>query len=188
MKVWLIRHGATRLSEEKRYQGSNDEGLSAKGRAALLRADFAPQRVYVSPMRRAKETAAILFPNAENCVVPDFREMDFGAFEGRGWWEMEDDPAYRAWIESGCESRCPGGEARADFSARVCGAFAELLRKETELVIVAHGGTQMAVLERWASPKRIYYECQRPCGCGWLLRYEKERDRLRVLRELDFLR
>ena len=59
MKVWLIRHGMTRLGEEKRYQGRLDDGLSAAGRAALKQADFRPKRVYVSPALRARETAEL---------------------------------------------------------------------------------------------------------------------------------
>ena len=109
MKVWLIRHGMTRLGEEKRYQGALDEGLSAQGRAALKRAAFTPSRVYVSPLLRARETAGLLFPASEQIVVPDLREMDFGVFEGRGWWEMEQDEDYCAWVDGGCTGRCPGG-------------------------------------------------------------------------------
>lgn len=188
MKLWLIRHGLTRLSEEKRYQGALDEGLSERGRAALRRADFDPLRVYVSPMRRAKETAAILFPDAEQIVVPDLREMDFGGFEGRAWWEMEHDAAYRAWVDAGCMGRCPGGEDRATFSARVCDAMEALLQTEGEPVIVAHGGTQMAVLERWGNPPREYYRWQTGCGCGFVLNYDIARDEMRVEREASFLR
>ena len=73
MKLWLIRHGLTKLGEEKRYQGALDEPLSERGCAELKRADFAPARVYVSPMRRARETAAILFPDAEQIAVPELR-------------------------------------------------------------------------------------------------------------------
>ena len=187
MKAFLIRHGLTRLGEEKRYQGALDEGLSDHGRAALKRADFAPGRVCVSPLRRSRETASILFPDSEQRVIPDLREMDFGAFEGRGWWEMESDPAYRAWVAGGCTGRCPGGEDRAAYSARVCGAVEALLQGgEDPLVIVAHGGTQMAVLERWGEPKREYWQWQRPCGCGWELDFDGER--LRVSREVSFLR
>lgn len=189
MKVWLIRHGMTRLGEEKRYQGALDEGLSAQGRAALKRAAFTLSRVYVSPLLRARETAGLLFPASEQIVVPDLREMDFGVFEGRGWWEMEQDEAYCAWIGSGCTGRCPGGEDRASFSARVCAAVEKLLmRKGDELVIVAHGGTQMAVLDRWGVPAREYWQWQRPCGCGWLLEYNRERDRMTVVEEVDFLK
>ena len=187
MKLWLIRHGLTRLGEEKRYQGALDEPLSERGRAELRRADCIPARVYVSPMRRARETAAILFPKAEQIVIPDLREMDFGDFEGRAWWEMENDPAYRAWVDGGCGGRCPGGEDRAAFSARVCAAMEELLRREREkLVIVAHGGTQMSALEKWGVPARAWYEWQRPCGCGWLLEWDGEN--MRVLKEVDYRR
>ena len=185
MRLWLIRHGLTRLGEEKRYQGATDEGLSEKGRAELKRAGFSPARVCVSPMLRARETAGILFPGAKQILVPDLRELDFGAFEGRGWWEMEHDPAYRAWVDGGCAGRCPGGEDRAEYSARVCAAVHALLRTERdELVIVAHGGTQMAALERWGDPPREYWRGQRPCGCGWLLDWDGEK--LRVLEEVDF--
>ena len=189
MKLRLIRHGMTRLGEEKRYQGSLDEGLSDLGRAALKRADFAPPQVYVSPLLRARETAATLFPDAEQIIVPDLREMDFGAFEGRGWWEMERDSAYRAWVDGNCFGRCPGGEDRAEFSERVCAAIANLLRAdEDELVIVAHGGTQMAALERWGRPAREYYRWQTACGCGWLLDYDRQREEMRVLQEVSYLK
>ena len=195
MKVWLIRHGMTRLGEEKRYQGRLDDGLSQAGRAALKRADICPRRVYVSPALRARETAQILFPESEQVLYPDLREMDFGSFEGRGWWEMEDDAAYRAWVDGGCRGRCPGGEEKTDFSERVNRGFARILETETEeaeaaedLVIVAHGGTQMALLEEKGIPQREYYRWQRPCGCGWLLDWEPESKTLHVIREISFLR
>ena len=187
MKLWLIRHGLTRLGEEKRYQGALDEPLSERGRAELRRADCIPARVYVSPMRRARETAAILFPKAEQIVIPDLREMDFGDFEGSAWWEMENDAAYRAWVDGGCTGRCPGGEDRAGFSSRVIQAMEALLQSVgDELVIVAHGGTQMAVLERWGKPAREYYRWQTVCGCGWELDWDGES--MQAEREVSFLK
>lgn len=259
MKIWLIRHGLTRLGEEKRYQGRIDEGLSEKGRAELQRAEDVylekgevrnperfPAHVYVSPALRARETASILFPGAEQIIIPGLREMDFGAFDGRGWWEMEEDAAYRAWVDGGCLGRCPGGEDRASFSGRVCAAFQEILKREIsaenlpveailaeklpvndipakdipnenipmenipveniaaedisadsvpasanrggQIVIVAHGGTQMALLSKWGRPAREYFSWQTPCGCGWLLEMEEETGMLDVLEEVSFTR
>ena len=191
VRVWLIRHGLTRLGEEKRYQGATDTGLSDKGSAALRRADFTPAHVHVSPARRARETAELLFPGVRQIPVSGLREMNFGAFEGRGWWEMEQDADYRAWVDGGCEGRCPGGEDRAEFTARVTNAFREIVETEKnseELVLVAHGGTQMALLEHFGVPERAYYRWQRPCGCGWLLDWDAEEERLRVLEEVDFLK
>ena len=170
MLTYLIRHGETAWNRERRYQGRTDIPLSDRGRALLGRADFSPERVYVSPLRRAMETAAVLFPEAEQITVPDFREMDFGAFEGRTADEMAADPAYRSWVEGGCTGRCPGGESLAEFSGRVWVAFVKLLETEPErLVIVAHGGVQMAILERYARPHRDYFDWHASCGGGFVL-------------------
>ena len=192
MRIWLIRHGLTALGEEKRYQGSTDTPLSDAGRLALQPDDrFA--RVCCSPLLRAVETAGILFPSAEKRMIPDLREMNFGAFEGRGWWEMEQDAPYRAWVEGGCVGKCPGGEDREGFTARVQAAFAALVEQErcagaSELVIVAHGGTQMAALSRWGMPQKDYFAWQTPCACGWLLEDTNWPERLHVIKEVSFVR
>lgn len=188
MRLRLIRHGLTALGELGKYQGRLDAGLSEGGRARLRQAEQSPRQVYVSPALRARETAAILFPDALQLVVPDLREMDFGAFEGRSWREMEDDPAYRAWVDGNCEGRCPGGEDRAGFSARVCAALQAILDAESggaEAVVVAHGGTQMAALEKWGAPRVEYYRAQTACGCGWLLDWDGRA--LRILEKIGYL-
>lgn len=170
MLIYLIRHGVTAYNEQRRYQSVTDVPLSDAGRAALKQADFSIETVYVSPASRARETAAILFPTAKQLVIEDFREMDFGTFEGRTAAQMEHDPAYRAWVESGCTSRCPGGESKEEFSDRVWNAFSPLLKTDTKrLVIVAHGGVQMAILERYALPHRDYFDWHAPCGGGFVL-------------------
>ena len=88
--------------------------------------------------------------------MPDFREMCFGIFEGRNYIDMEHDPEYLAWVGSDCEGCCPGGERKGDFSNRTCEAFVPLVEEalkngEDILVIMAHGGTQMAIMERFAA-------------------------------------
>lgn len=174
MLIYLLRHGATACNAEHRYQGRTDVPLSPAGRAALRRADLFPKSVYVSPLSRAVETAGILFPAARLIPAPDLREMDFGAFEGRSYREMARDPDYRTWVAGGCAGQCPGGESRAAFSHRVCSAFGALVdgalaAGEPGLVIVAHGGVQMAALERFAVPRRDYFDWNAPCGGGFVL-------------------
>jgi alpha-ribazole phosphatase len=161
MLVFLLRHAHTAGNLDKRYIGRTDEPLCAAGLAALRLAGTFPQitRVSVSPLCRARETARSLFPSAEQIVRQGLREMDFGDFEGRTAAEMTEDAAYRTWVESGCLSACPNGESLAMFSARTCSAFEEavmeaLRRGDEHLVIVAHGGTIMAVMERYARPCR----------------------------------
>lgn len=174
MKVYLLRHGETEYNVRKQYQGSRDIPLSAKGREALRRADVSPRTVYVTPLCRTEQTARILFPEARLIPVPGLREMNFGVFEGRSYLEMADDPEYRAWVDSGCEDKIPGGERRKEFCERVCAAFAPLVDQalsegEDALVILAHGGTQMAVMERYALPRKNYFEWCAPNAGGFVL-------------------
>lgn len=181
MKIYLLRHGVTAFNEEKRYQGRTDVPLSGSGKAQLCRADFDPEIVYVTPLQRTTQTAAVLFPNARQIPVKDLQEMNFGIFEGRNFAEMEHDPDYRAWVESGCETTCPGGEGRAEFSQRVCRAFAGLVDDaltagKRSLVIVAHGGTQMAVMDRFIRPRQDCYFWRSPNAGGYVLSAHSWRD------------
>ena len=195
MNIELIRHGETALQARGCYQGRLDEPLSEAGKRALQPAGRVVSTVYVTPLRRTAETAAILFPGARQVVIPDLREMDFGAFEGRNYREMEQDADYRAWVDGFCRGRCPGGECREEFCDRVCRAFEALVRQmlaqnEKELVIVAHGGTQMAVMERFALPRRPYFDWHAASGQGYVLETTNRfpAKRLRLVGQTDYTR
>ena len=195
MQLVLIRHGQTPGNAAHQYVGALDQPLSEKGRAQAAAAGVHPDvsLVYVSTMRRARETAQIMFPNARFVEVDGVQEMDFGDFAGRSANEMADDAAYCAWVDSYCTLPCPNGESRDEFTDRVCDALEALLRAadargEQRVVLVAHGGTMMAALSRRGRPEREYWNWQLPCGCGWMLDYDPDEDCLRVLREVSFLR
>lgn len=195
MKIYLLRHGKTAYNAEHRYQGHRDIPLSVEGEAELIRADLDPAVVYVSPLRRARRTAERLFPDAGQSVVEAFIEMDFGAFEGRNYLEMEDDRDYRAWVDGGCNGRCPGGEDRPEFCRRVCAAFVPLVEQTVgqglpELVIVAHGGVLMALMEQFALPERGYFDWEAPNGGGYVLVWEaglwQSSRKLRLLESVQY--
>lgn len=193
MRLELIRHGETVLQKEHRYQGVTDAPLSPPGRDVLHPAGALPERVVVTPLRRTRETAELLFPGVPQLVIPGLQEMNFGRFEGKNYLEMENDPDYRTWVDGMCLGRCPGGESKAEYVRRVTRAFAALLdqaleQRRKDCVIVAHGGTQMAVLERFAVEKKDYYSWQLPCGHGYRLdaaRWQTER-KLEVLGQTDY--
>ena len=175
MRVELIRHGETPWMSEKKYQGRSDIPLSEEGIRRLTAASFCPETVYVSGMIRANQTAQVIFPDAQQVVIPDLSEMDFGVFEGRSADEMADDPDYRAWVDGWCMGRCPGGESTDEFCDRVCTAFSDLMDRLTadesskDCIIVAHGGTAMAVMHRFANEKRSFHEWHLKSGCGYIL-------------------
>lgn len=174
MDVFLIRHGQTAGNQEGRYIGRSDEGLSPQGIRQLryFPGISSPALVYVSALKRTGESAKILFPQALQAPCPDLGEMDFGLFEGRNASEMEKDPLYRAWVAGGCLSACPGGEGRAAFQDRVCRRFLALVKAAENLgkqqaVFVIHGGSIMAILERFSQTKRDFYDWHRANGQGW---------------------
>ena len=174
MLIYLLRHGLTAYNAEKRYQGQRDIPLCPAGRAQLRQADLRPETVYITPLCRTRQTAEVLFPGARFVEVKDLQEMCFGSFEGRNFIEMEHDPDYLAWVNANCESPCPDGETKAVFSERVCRAFAALVDRalaegEETLVILAHGGTQMAAMERYALPHADYYHWCAPNAGGYVL-------------------
>ena len=172
LELVIIRHGQTPGNALKRYVGCrDDQSLSELGRQSAHEAarEYEPlgfdqvERVYVTRLRRTCETAAILFPNAEQLVVDGIEEMDFGDFTGRSADEMVDDVAYRAWVDGWCEGTCPGGENRAQFAERVCAGMKAFLdeaweRGEREVFLVAHGGTLMSFLSRYSDDDRTFYE------------------------------
>lgn len=169
MEILLVRHGATAGNLLRRHIGVTDEPLCPEGRAALSVLDGTVDTVYVTPLLRTQETASILFPQAVQEVVEGLREMDFGAFENKNYQELAHDPSYQEWVDGWCEGPCPGGESRRQFCNRVCAAFAALVddalaKKLPRLVIVAHGGTIMAVGEAFALPKKGYFDWKVPNG------------------------
>ena len=208
MRIILLRHGKTPGNEAHRYVGRTDEGLTEASRRQILgsreafwekRLQLSDLTLWVSPLRRARETAALLCPGLSQRLVPDFREMDFGRFEYRNYAELMADPdsagIYQRFIDIGGTCAFPEGERREDFSERVCRAYEALLPglfidgaeaedsapafeakaadgsqhcgTEKMLLIVAHGGTLMALLERFGLPKRAYFDWQCNCLSGF---------------------
>lgn len=170
MTIYFIRHGMTAGNLEKRYIGSTDEPLCGEGKAFLRsrtypRADF----IYCSPMRRCLETAEILYPDGEPIVVPDFRECDFGRYEGKNYAELKEDAPYLKWVESGGALPFPDGEDTAAFRARCAAAFLRVVETHGEtdaLALVVHGGTIMSILSVY-EPSHDYFRWQCSNGHGY---------------------
>ena len=150
MRVVLIRHGLTRWNEHKRIQGQTDTSLSDAGRAQVSRwrlpAQLQSQRWYVSPLRRARQTADLLGCPAA-CVEPRLIEMHWGAWEGASLPELRSRLGDRLRDEErrGLDFRPPGGESPRDVQHRVLRWCAELSGVAGEVVAVTHKGVIRAV-------------------------------------------
>ena len=90
IEMYLIRHGSTVSNEEHRYLGQTEEPLSESGISKLqVQAGewdpFAPELVFSSPLKRCRQSAQLLFPTVPVIVVPEWKEMNFGRFEGKNY-------------------------------------------------------------------------------------------------------
>lgn len=145
----LARHGETDLNTEDRWQGRIDAALNAAGLAQgqrlALELPAGIDAIVASPMLRARQTAE---PAAQRLGLnprldADFRERDFGVFEGLTEAEAAQrypelaarDAAYR-WDEEP-----PGAESTRAVVDRVARGL-QRLREEHEgrtVLLVSHG-------------------------------------------------
>lgn len=171
--IYLIRHGKTRANEAHLYCGSTDLPLSEAGKAELVKLHYGvtPERFLTSGMRRTNETLRILFGDVPFTPVPEFREVDFGAFEMHSYEELQEDAGYQRWITGDNEKNVPpGGESGARMTARVTAAFSALRQLPGDTVLVTHGGVIAAIMAFcFPEENKTRYQWQPAPGHGYVL-------------------
>lgn len=147
--VDLLRHGACEGGEI--YRGTTDVPLSPDGEAQMHAAisvfgDPTWTRVVTSPMARCEAFGRPLARRlgVELSVEREFREMDFGEWEGRdveSVWQ-EDRPRASAFYSNPGEVSPPGGESARAVSERAGRAWQALLERYRgeHLLLISHGG------------------------------------------------
>ena len=171
--IYLIRHGKTRANEAHLYCGSTDLPLSEAGKAELVKLHYGvtPERFLTSGMRRTNETLRILFGDVPFTPVPEFREVDFGAFEMHSYEELRENADYQCWITGDNEKNVPpGGESGARMTARVTAAFSALRQLPGDTVLVTHGGVIAAIMAFcFPEENKTRYQWQPAPGHGYVL-------------------
>lgn len=152
----LVRHGETAGESSVRYYGATDIPLSDVGRRQMISAgealkDIAFATVIASPLCRSQEGVSLVLNGRGRDVriVDDFREIDFGEWEGLTAREIEERfPAlFREWKTRGLFDGFPGGDTREGFKRRVADA-AETVFGSIELpaLAVLHKGVIRGIL------------------------------------------
>ena len=123
INLLLIRHGKTPSNKEHRYLGVTEEALSEDGRKQLeilAEKDILkkPWLLFISPMLRCQESAGILFPGKKAYPIEEWREMNFGAYEGKNYEDLKNDFYYQKWIDSNGTLPFPEGESQQEYIKR----------------------------------------------------------------------
>lgn len=175
MKIIFIRHGKTVGNLEGRYIGATDESLCEKGITEIKTMNYPDvQQVVCSPLKRCTETAELIYPRVIPIVYGDLRECDFGDFENKNYLELSGNPDYQRWVDSNGKLPFPNGESHVQFKARCISAFDRQLvnSRNKDTAFVVHGGTIMAILEKYAVPKGSFYDFQVKNGCGFITEFD----------------
>lgn len=196
LRVALIRHGITEGNKNKKYIGVTDESLSLNGISTLFEAiskEIYPRayKVYASPMKRCLESAKMIYPKAEIIIKDDLKETNFGDFENKNYDELKDDLNYQRWLASNGSFHIPNGESREEFTERCQKCFEEIINQslgEDCIALMVHGGTIMAILDKYSSPHEDFYSWQTKNGQGYLIEINKNtwinNKKVNVIREI----
>ncbi len=155
----LLRHGQTVWNKEKRIQGRGDSPLTAEGRASCRKwgrylgtSGTTWQRIIVSPLQRARETAKLINETLQIPIAYDegIREQDWGNWEGRTLEQIkrESPGELEELTHLGWNFRPPGGESRKELLHRV---LASLKRSGAQwpgenLLVISHLGVVKSLL------------------------------------------
>ena len=156
--LYIIRHGATKSNKRHAYLGNTNEPLSNEGGEQIIfynEAGKYPKEkdnllIFSSPMLRCLQTKDILYPDTRAILLPEWKEIDFGRFEGKNYQDLNGDPDYQRWIDSGGVTAFPGGESRDEFVKRSISGLEWCIAcmedyKQKSAVCIVHGGTIIAL-------------------------------------------
>jgi broad specificity phosphatase PhoE len=154
-RLVMVRHAETVGRSSVRFHGSTDVALSEEGRAHMREVARSLRHevfdlVVASPLRRSWEAAAVCAAGAPVLLVHDFREIDFGRWEGctREEIEARDPVLFRDWQARAPGFEFPGGERRADFRARVLRGLETLKQSgAAAALVVVHKGVVRTLAE-----------------------------------------
>ena len=175
--IYFVRHGETDWNVQGLIQGWTDTPLNQKGHAqaravaqALIAVpEFSPDfQFVVSPLQRARQTMgyiaeALALEPQQIAIEPAVRELGFGVWEGKPFWELKASPIYPPHPEDRYHWRPDGGESYADGQARI-DRWLDTLDRPT--VVVAHGAIGRCLVAEMAGlPRRDLVELVMRQGC-----------------------
>ncbi len=162
-RLKVIRHGITQGNLDGKYIGITDLPLCAEGVAELYskleKTHYGSvQKVFVSPLKRCRETAAILYPEAVTVEIPELIEMNFGDFENKKAKDLMNTPEYKSFLKGGLDNPPPNGESMRAVVERCVAAMEKIVSSMfqegmTNCAVVTHGGIIMNMLSCFGVPK-----------------------------------
>ncbi|MES0491539.1 MAG: histidine phosphatase family protein [Leptospirales bacterium] len=147
-KIVLINHADTSVTDGS-FLGLEDLPVSDKGKKDLeqmrpaIKIDMNNYVIYTSTLKRAIQSADILFPNAEKIENVRLNEIDFGDWSGKKMNDImrEFPEEIKSWMSDYTSFAFPGGESISGFFNRLQECSESILKNtDKNLILVCHGG------------------------------------------------
>jgi|BioPla2DNA2_1021312.scaffolds.fasta_scaffold21586_3 alpha-ribazole phosphatase len=152
LELILIRHGQTDSNIRRTYVGWTDVELNEEGIRQALELkeklkNISVDKIYASPLKRAKKTAQIINGNfcLDICYDDNLKERNFGI-----WDDLTDDEIknlykneYNMWLKDWKNYCIKGGESGLESYERVVKFSKNIIDSfdEGRILIVSHLGT-----------------------------------------------
>ena len=152
-EIIFIRHGETDFNKAGLYFGHLDPGLNETGRRQLEQTkrmleekEKNIEAVFSSDLKRCYESMEILQidENVEKILLKDFREINFGIFEGKTYEEIKEEfpEEVKKMHDDWQNFKVEGGESLFEVMERAAVKLEEIIEeyKNGKVVVVAHAG------------------------------------------------
>ncbi len=150
LRLYLIRHGETEWSIDRRHTGRTDIPLTQNGddEARVLGKhlrDIRFAHVLTSPLKRAQQTCEFVGLERTPEIEPDLTEWDYGDYEGRKSVDIRQERPDWTIFRDGC----PHGEMPGQISDRADRLLARLRTLEGNIALFSHGQFGGVLAARW---------------------------------------
>lgn len=177
MAIALFRHGLTEANKRHAYLGWSDSPLCEEETLPEL-VGTSYDVIFTSDLGRCMYTAKRFFPEQKPLILPEFREINFGEWEGKTYEELNKEEQYQHWLQAPLSIAPPSGEAFPAFIDRVDAGFKAVIEKmgntgAKRAAIVTHGGVIRYLLSKYADEKRGFWEWDIPHDSGYELIWEE---------------
>ncbi len=139
--IYLLRHGETDWNKKDLMQGQVDIHLNEKGKSQAQALNHSLShtfdKVYVSPLTRAIETAQIVVPDINPIVDERLLEFSYGPYEGKSLYEVDDD--FKNFLFHPLTVLPPEGVETMEHLNNRIASFIKDINLEEDVLIVSHG-------------------------------------------------
>ncbi|WP_040209551.1 histidine phosphatase family protein [Neobacillus jeddahensis] len=175
--IALFRHRITEENKRKAYLGWNDSPICPESKEIVITKRY--EYYFSSDLQRCIDTANQLFSNQSLHLLKEFREMNFGKWEGKTYDELKGDPHYRNWLLDPVNHCPPDGESFTQFTERVQAGWDTIADDGLTIgmnscAVITHGGVIRFLLSRFAPEHKDFWSWQIDHDHGFELVFDRE--------------